>query len=98
MRTELSAEIIDAVRCESARAHLKHYKNGADGGRSLFDPIGMTVLEKLAALVEEIGEVGRALTYDGLETRQHLIEELVQVASTALSWADCESEMLEEGE
>lgn len=96
MRSELSAEILDAVREESARAHLKRYKDGADGGKSLFDPIGMSVQEKLAALGEEFGEVCRALTYDEFSGRRHLIEELVQLGNTALSWADCESEMLEE--
>lgn len=41
--------------------------------------------EKLAILVEEVGEVARAMTYDN-GSAQNLREELQQVAAMALSW------------
>lgn len=42
--------------------------------------------EKLAILVEEVGEVARALTYD---QEMDLPKELLQVATMALLWYDC---------
>jgi len=72
-----------AVRAESIRAHLKHVNNGG----SIFDP-EMPAAQKLAALVEEVGEVGRAMTYDGNEGRDHLVIELIQVANVALTWVE----------
>lgn len=90
MRTELSSEILDAVRIESKRAHEKHVDNGG----SIFDP-NMPTAQKLAALVEEAGEVARAMTYDGDKGTEHLIEELVQLGNVALTWADCLSDQLE---
>jgi hypothetical protein len=77
----LSAPTLSAVQAEALRAHLKH------GHRSLLNP-HMPDLFKLAALVEECGEVGRALTYDGDDGRDHLVKELIQVASVALSWVE----------
>lgn len=65
------------VHFEAWRAHAKHRD------ASLLSPsVGPQV--KLAALVEEVGEVGRALTYD--QSDASLNEELLQVASVALSW------------
>lgn len=77
----LSPLTLDAVRAEALRAHIKH------GPKSLLNP-DMPVVEKLAALVEECGEVGRALTYDGDEGKDHLVKELIQVASVALTWVE----------
>jgi hypothetical protein len=74
---------LEAVRAESIRAHLKH----ADHGGSIFDP-KMSPVTKLAALVEEVGEVGRAMTYDGDEGQDHLVIELIQVANVALTWVE----------
>jgi NTP pyrophosphatase (non-canonical NTP hydrolase) len=79
----LSDLTLEAVRAESVRAHLKH----KDKGGSIFDP-NMPILTKLAALVEEVGEVGRALTYDGNEGKDHLVKELIQVANVALTWVE----------
>jgi hypothetical protein len=79
----LSPLTLDAVQAEALRAHLKH----KDKGGSLLDP-AMPDLRKLAALVEECGEVGRALTYDGDRGRDHLVKELIQVASVALTWVE----------
>lgn len=79
----LSAVTLNAVQDEALRAHLKHKDNGG----SLLDP-EMSTIRKLAALVEEVGEVGRALTYDGDQGTEHLVKELLQVASVALTWAE----------
>lgn len=79
----LSDLTLQAVRAESIRAHLKH----KDHGGSIFDP-NMSTMAKLAALVEEVGEVGRALTYDGDEGKDHLVKELIQVANVALTWVE----------
>jgi hypothetical protein len=80
-RYVLSPLTIAAVQAEALRAHLKH------GDNSLLSP-SATTERKLAALVEEVGEVGRALTYDNLADRDHLVKELIQVASVALSWVE----------
>lgn len=80
MKLPLSPLTIDAVQAESLRAHLKH------GVHSMLNP-NTPVLEKLAALVEECGEVGRALTYDEGDS-VHLVKELIQVACIALSWVE----------
>lgn len=42
--------------------------------------------EKLTILVEEVGEVARAMTYDE-GNRDALTKELLQTAAMALSWA-----------
>lgn len=75
----LSPLTLDAVQAEAIRAHLKH------GAESLLSPSASDT-KKLAALVEEVGEVGRALTYD--HDRSNLVMELIQVASVALSWVE----------
>lgn len=79
----LSDLTLQAVRAESIRAHLIH----KDSGGSIFDP-NMPTLQKLAALMEEVGEVARALTYDGDEGKEHLVKELIQVANVALTWVE----------
>lgn len=89
----LADPTLDAVRAESARAHAKHSAVGA--GRSIFDP-AMPRGEKMYALVEEVGEVARALTKDAGLGQAHLVEELIQVANVALTWAQCEDETPEE--
>lgn len=76
----LSPLTLDAVQAEALRAHLKH------GPKSLLNP-DMPPIEKLAALVEEVGEVGRALTYDQ-DHSEGLVKELIQVASVALTWVE----------
>lgn len=69
--------VIRAVQDEAYRAHIKH------GDHSLLGD-GLTPCERLAVLVEEVGEVAKTLTYD--QDPQGLADELVQVASVALSW------------
>ncbi len=76
----LSELTLNAVKAEATRAHLKH------GSKSLGNP-AMPTVEKLAALVEEVGEVGRCLTYDQ-DHAGALVKELLQVASVALSWVE----------
>lgn len=46
---------------------------------------GMRYGDKLAILVEEVGEVCRALTYDDAD-EDNLKAELLQVATMALAW------------
>lgn len=83
----LSALTLDAVQAEAIRAHLKH------GDNSLLNP-GMPWGLKLAALMEEVGEVAHELTYDQAvgpargPDRDRLVKELLQVASVALSWVE----------
>jgi hypothetical protein len=72
------------------RAKAKHGEMTMDGVM-LGKATANTVL-RLACLMEEVGEVARALTYDNeKETDEaaaaHLIEELVQVANVAVTWA-----------
>lgn len=74
----IDSAVVDAVLAEADRAHVKH------GKFSMVNP-ELPVLLKLAALVEETGEVGRALTYDE-GGRAKLVLELTQVASVAVSW------------
>lgn len=69
----------DAMRTEYDRAKAKH------GDMTLDNP-EMSEPLKYFTLIEEVGEVARALTYD----REHaggLIEEITQVGGLALAWA-----------
>lgn len=70
----LVTEVVDEVR----RAHAKH------GAESMVSP-GHDPGKRLAILVEEVGEVASALTYDKGDP-DNLREELIQVAAMALSW------------
>jgi hypothetical protein len=82
-----SSSVIRAVIAEYQRARAKHGENTLDGALA-------TDLTRLAALIEETGEVAELLTYDKDE-RVHgahghaaqLRAELIQVASVALTWA-----------
>lgn len=74
----LSELTLHALLAESYRAHAKH------GDKSLLFS-GLTDTQRLAALVEEVGEVARAMTYDNDQGREHLIKELIQVANVAAS-------------
>jgi hypothetical protein len=80
----LDDSILIAVRTESARAHAKHSANGM----SILDP-EMPLIGKLVALMEEHGEVGRALTKDGYQGVEHVVKELIQLANVALCIAQC---------
>jgi ABC-type hemin transport system ATPase subunit len=71
--------VLNDVVAEYARAKAKHGEMTLDG------PAASDVL-RLAALVEEVGEVGTALSYDRGSTA-NLYAELVQVANVAITWA-----------
>lgn len=87
--------VIHAVMAEYDRAKVKHGENTLDGSLS-------NDLLRLAALVEEVGEVAHELTYDRVnvlittvhgdesvtqDAKQRLKKELVQVAAVACTWA-----------
>jgi len=80
--------LFDRVSDEALRAIEKH---GFD--RTPANP-DMSIHEKMTILVEEVGEVARACTYDEGSSEQR-IEELVQVATMALMWAAAELETQE---
>jgi hypothetical protein len=69
----------EAVREEYDLACLKH------AGMTL-DADAPTDEQRVAALVEELGEVARCLTYDQ-DHAGNLVEELTQLAALAAAWA-----------
>ena len=72
----------DAVRREYDRAHAKH------AGLTPNNP-AMSNDDRAAILIEEVGEVARALTPDANTEVGHagnLREELIQTATMALAW------------
>jgi hypothetical protein len=71
----LFGEVVD----EYLRAKAKHGDMTLDGPTA-------TDVHRLAALIEEVGEVGRAMTYDQ-DHAGPLADELVQVANVAITWA-----------
>ena len=93
-RGTLSAEVINAILRETLRAHLTVTEGR--NGVSMLDP-AMDVGEKLAVLVEEVGEVAKATLsgYDSgdpelrsLQEGHDLEKELIQVAAMAASWLE----------
>jgi hypothetical protein len=83
----LSQLTLDAIQAEATRAHLKH------GEYSMLGP-NYSSGDRLAILVEEVGEVAHELTYDlggpgvGEGRREELVKELIQVAAMAASWVE----------
>lgn len=69
-------DFIDDARLEAHRKHGSNSLESLPGD----DP------KWLPVLVEEVGEVARALTYDG--NKEELRKELIQVAAVASAWAD----------
>lgn len=69
-----------AIDLEFNRGHTKHH-----GLTPRSHKVGD--LSSLVILVEEVGEVARALTYDEGDP-DHLYAELVQVAAMAAAWAE----------
>lgn len=72
----------DAVRHEYSRAHAKHH------GHTPYNP-AMSDDDRAAILIEEVGEVARALTPDAHTAVGHagnLRDELIQTATMALAW------------
>lgn len=83
----LSDLTLSAIQAEATRAHLKH------GEHSMLGP-HYSSGDRLAILVEEVGEVAHELTYDqggpavGEGRRDELVKELIQVAAMAASWVE----------
>lgn len=73
-----SSSGIAAALHERELAHTKHGVNSIEGVKD--------DNARLAILVEEVGEVANALTYDG--NREHLLKELAQVMGVAWAWHD----------
>jgi hypothetical protein len=71
----------DALDCVVAEMHNQDFEHGANRN--------LPHLEWNAILVEEVGEVSKAI-----QEREGLREELVQVAAVALQWI----EMIDRGE
>lgn len=70
---------LSAVNAEFIHAQVKHASNTPARPDM---PNG----ERLAILVEEVGEAAKAMTYDGDPTS--LVRELLQVACVALAWVE----------
>jgi hypothetical protein len=86
-RPVLSPLTLDAIAAEATRAHLRH------GEHSMLGP-HYTSGDRLAILVEEVGEVAHELTYDqgdpgvGEGRKDELVKELIQVAAMAATWIE----------
>lgn len=76
----LSNLTLDAIAAEYVRAHVKHAGHTPKS-------IHMSDGERLTVLVEEIGEVARAITYDNGDPEE-LVKELIQVAAMSAAWAE----------
>ena len=64
---------------------IEYYRAKEKHGRMTLDGALSDDLHRLSALVEEVGEVANAMTYDSVGT--DLRTELIQVANVALTWA-----------
>ena len=79
-RNVIHDDIHDAIDVEFAGAYTKH-KGKTPRAWSVGDA------QSLVILVEEVGEVARAMTYDEGD-QQNLYDELIQVAAMAAAWAE----------
>ena len=77
----LSGFTLEAIQAEATRAHHKHGEYSMLGTR-------YSSGDRLAILVEEVGEVAHELTYDQGGRRDELVKELIQVAAMAATWAE----------
>lgn len=77
----LSGLTLDAIQAEATRAHIRH------GSKSMLGTC-YTNHERLAILVEEVGEVAHELTYDQTGDKDKLVIELIQVAAMAATWIE----------
>lgn len=83
--TPKPTNIYEEIGIERARAHVKHLHSSAEH-------LDVTDAKRLAVLMEEVGEVAKEFN----EARENgrpidlkaLRKELIQVASTASTWAD----------
>lgn len=81
MLAVLSDPTLFAIQEEATRAHLKHGEHSMLGA-------GYTSGDRLAILMEEVGEVAHELTYDQSGDQAALMSELVQVAAMAATWIE----------
>jgi len=77
----LSPLTLNAIQAEATRAHLKHGEHSMLGPR-------YSSGDRLAILVEEVGEVAHELTYDQDGDQSKLVKELIQVAAMAATWIE----------
>jgi hypothetical protein len=75
----IGPDVIAEVEAELRRAHAKH------GDASILNP-AMPDVVRLPVLVEEVGEVAKAMIEQDDATR--LRAELIQVAAIALTWIE----------
>lgn len=80
-RLVLSDMTLSAIQAEATRAYLKHGDHSMLGKH-------YTPGDRLAILMEEVGEVAHELTYDQDGDRDKLVKELIQVAAMAASWVE----------
>jgi hypothetical protein len=80
-RLALSEITLAAIQAEATRAVAMH------GDHSMPGP-HYTPGDRLAILMEEVGEVAHELTYDQPGDRDKLVRELIQVAAMAASWVE----------
>ena len=80
-RLALSEITLAAIQAEATRAVVKH------GDHSMLGP-HYTPGDRLAILMEEVGEIAHELTYDQPGDRDKLVRELIQVAAMAASWVE----------
>ena len=76
--SEADFQALNDLVIEMRRARIKHGDFSLDGSK-------ITDLTRLAALMEEVGEVAETLTYD--KYVDTLRTELIQVANVAITWA-----------
>jgi hypothetical protein len=81
MKSVVSVRTLAAIQAEATSAHAKH------GSKSMLGP-GYSHGDRLAILVEEVGEVAHELTYDQDGDKDKLVKELVQVAAMAATWIE----------
>ncbi|MGO1049189.1 hypothetical protein [Crossiella sp. CA198] len=75
--------VLAAVGAERVRQRAKHGVHAPDSP-------SMNNHERLVVLVEEVGEIARAMSHDG--TLAGLCSELTQVAAVVLAWLDALAE------
>lgn len=80
-RLVLSELTLTAIQAEATRAHLKHGDHSMLGKHYASG-------DRLAILMEEVGEVAHELTYDQDGDTDKLVKELIQVAAMAASWVE----------
>lgn len=78
----MSMNTLEAIGIERARQVRKYGPRSMSGTE-------LTSLERLAVLVEEVGEVARGV----MDEKPGLWDELVQVAACAISWLELHEEL-----